>query len=71
MNRKIILLKLFIVLGITFGLTGCSIGKSRTYCEENGADYSQAGVCDSMLEILENPQQTINKAYKNQRCGRN
>lgn len=70
MNKKMFSMKMLITLGIALVFTGCSIGKSRTYCEENGADYSQAGVCDSMLEILENPQQTISKAYKNQKCGR-
>jgi len=33
-----------------FFLTGCSvrdlgIGYNKTYCEENGCDYSDAGIC--------------------------
>jgi len=37
--------------------SGCSatvIGAEQTYCAENGADYSDAGVCDDLITIYKN-----------------
>ena len=57
MVGKNITFGLLIVLG--FSLSGCSIftiGAEASYCVENGADYTDAGVCDDPMTIYENRQ---------------
>lgn len=64
--------KTFIVLSImlAFSLQGClskaiSLGENKTYCEEHGCDYSDAGVCKDPFFVLNNKQGVKQAAYKN------
>jgi len=48
-----------ILLGLVMAilLSGCSfltVGYEQTYCAENGADYSDAGVCDDPWTVYKN-----------------
>jgi hypothetical protein len=57
MKTSKITLTVVILIGI-FGLTGCSkmmgIGHEKSYCEENGIDYTDAGVCGDPMTIYKN-----------------
>lgn len=55
---RVILISIF-----AFFLGGCSVGYDKTYCEEHGKDYSDAGVCSGMLKILEDPEGTMSRVY--------
>lgn len=60
-----------IFLILVFASSGCSIGHNQTYCERNGADYSEAGVCRSMMWIIQNSKEATEEAYRGDgRCGR-
>lgn len=60
-----------IILGMvcSFMLNGCllTVGYDQTYCEENGADYSDAGVCGDPMEIYEN-RHALAAASNRKRC---
>jgi len=46
-----------LIVVLAFLLSGCSlliVGKEASYCVENGADYTDAGVCDDPMTIYEN-----------------
>lgn len=70
-NFKIILLLLGIIL-----LSGCSskdmaIGYNKTYCEEHGCDYSDAGICGDPYLIYKYKNEIHKYAYKGISCGEN
>ena len=51
--------KIFVLLLIVLSFNGCvsrffSVGEERSYCDENGCNYKDSGVCASPLEVLEN-----------------
>lgn len=48
---------LLLLIAITF--SGCvsqafSVGQEKSYCQENGCDYTDVGLCAGPIEILEN-----------------
>jgi hypothetical protein len=56
-------------------LSGCgskffNIGENKGYCEENGCDYSDAGVCDNPYDILLNKEKAKELAYKRIDCSK-
>ncbi len=58
---------------ISFFLSGClasalSLGSNKSYCEENGCDYSDAGVCKEPYFVLNNKQSIKSGAYKGIDC---
>ncbi|WP_457749114.1 hypothetical protein [Sulfurimonas sp.] len=60
------------ILGV-FLFAGCSgkfwtIGADKGYCEEQGCDYSDAGVCGSPYEILQNKELAKKVAYERIKC---
>lgn len=72
-------MKLFIVGIISiFFITGCTsktaeyftLGKGQTYCEENGCDYADAGVCDSPFNIIKNKKLANADSYRNIKCSK-
>lgn len=63
--------KFLLVSFLGFSFWGCSVGYDKTYCEENGSDYTDSGVCSGMIEIIDNSSETIKRAYGNrERCRR-
>lgn len=59
------LAKVFIALFLSLSFWGCSVGYDKTYCEENGKDYTDSGVCSGMIEIIDNSSEVIKRAYSN------
>ena len=65
---------LSIILSII--LSGCGVaeyftlGKNKSYCEEQGCDYTDAGVCENPFDILQNKEKANKEAYKNIQCRR-
>lgn len=64
---------ILIALATCFFLTGClskalSLGENKTYCEENGCDYTDAGVCKDPYFVLQNKHSVKKNAYKNIDC---
>ncbi|PCI30920.1 MAG: hypothetical protein COB67_00250 [SAR324 cluster bacterium] len=63
-------ISIIILLGITS--TGCTkfftIGENKGYCEENGCDYSDAGLCANPYDVFENRHTIKNEPYKNINC---
>ena len=48
---------LFGIVASAFLFSGCSmmvVGHEKRYCDEHGADYSDAGVCDDVWTIYQN-----------------
>lgn len=67
------LMLLLIVLFLSF--SGCSkalgLGYNKGYCEENGANLGDSGVCWSPWVILHNKKQANQMAYSgDNKCGR-
>lgn len=68
----------YISLTVLLLLTGCtqkvgeyfSLGSNETYCEENGCDYSDAGVCDTPFNIIQNKAEARKMAYVNIECNK-
>ena len=66
-------MKLYI-LGILMSIafSGCAgyfnIGAEQGYCEEQGCDYSDAGVCGNPYDILKNKEKAKNLAYERINC---
>lgn len=57
---------------LMFLLSGCSlftVGAGASYCIENGADYTDAGVCDDPMTIYENRHALADLANKSS-CAR-
>lgn len=49
--------KIFMILYILLFLSGCgilSLGYEKSYCEENGFDYTDAGLCGNPMLIYKN-----------------
>ena len=65
--------KNIILIGMTaLWFSGCSImtiGHGETYCEERGADYADAGVCDDPWTIYKNRHEL--SKLKHSRCRAN
>lgn len=58
---------------IAIFFTGCvesmfSLGANKSYCEEHGCDYSDAGVCKDPYFVLLNKQNVKAGAYKGIDC---
>ena len=56
-----------------FVFTGCSskmfnIGENKGYCEEQGCDYSDAGVCGNPYDILLHKDKAKKLAYARIHC---
>lgn len=54
-------------------LHGCvdkifNVGKSEGYCEENGCDYSDAGVCADPYWIYHNKKEANKQSYTHIEC---
>jgi hypothetical protein len=51
-----------------FSLSSCSsmlgMGHEKTYCEEHGHDYSDAGVCGDPMQIYKNRKKLIKAINK-------
>jgi hypothetical protein len=65
--KKTLLISSIIVLMFS----GCSfftIGAEQGYCEEQGCDYSDAGVCGSPYNILKNKEAARKIAYNRIHC---
>jgi len=65
MSRLIIIA--FIISFTSLFINGCSyvgIGNSQTYCQENGCDYADAGVCGDTYMIYKNNKKVNKVAYK-------
>lgn len=66
--------KRLLLIGI-FGLislSGCSmmtVGENQSYCVENGADYSDAGLCADPMKIYENRHKLKGASF--QECSNN
>lgn len=45
-----------------------TFGKNQSYCEENGCDYADAGVCKSPFDIIQNKQKYNKESYSNIPC---
>lgn len=45
-----------------------SLGENKSYCEENGCDYTDAGVCKDPYFVLLNKQSVKSGAYKGIGC---
>ena len=48
-----------LLIFISVFINGCtnkifSVGEAQSYCDENGCDYTDVGVCASPLDILVN-----------------
>jgi hypothetical protein len=52
-GKKMIFIGMFASMLFT-GCTMMTVGKEKTYCQEHGADYSDAGVCDDPWTIYQN-----------------
>ena len=67
-----ILVRLFLMALLAFSFTGCSkffnIGENKGYCEENGCDYSDAGLCADPYEIYKYRGKIKNQPYQNIQC---
>lgn len=64
--------KMALILGFEMlVLSACSIGASKGYCEKNGCNYREAGVCKSTFEVLSNREETIERTYKGIPCKNN
>ncbi|MFA6195372.1 MAG: hypothetical protein WC656_01855 [Sulfurimonas sp.] len=51
--------KILLFLLVALSFNGCisqafSVGSEKSYCQENGCDYTDVGLCANPLEILEN-----------------
>lgn len=62
-----------IALSCAFLFTGCigkwiNIGEEHGYCEENGCDYTDAGVCGDVYEIFKNKKKVSAVAYRDIKC---
>jgi hypothetical protein len=67
-----------LIISITTAIifSGCvadyfTLGKAQTYCEENGCDYSDAGVCSSPFDIIQKKEFYNKVAYKAIPCEQN
>lgn len=64
---------LILTLLIPFIFTGCigkliNIGEEKGYCEENGCDYSDAGICGDAYLLFKNKKKVASTAYQNIQC---
>jgi PBP1b-binding outer membrane lipoprotein LpoB len=60
---------------VTLFLNGCvaeyfTLGKNQSYCEEQGCDYADAGVCDSPFNIIQNKELSNKNSYAHIQCGK-
>ena len=63
---------LFILI-ITGLLSGCSffnLGKPMGSCEENGCDYSDAGICGDLFDNYKARYDNLDLSYKNIDCSK-
>jgi hypothetical protein len=56
---------------VAFG--GCvadyfTLGKAQTYCEENGCDYTDAGVCKNPFDIIKDKEKYNKESYYGIKC---
>ena len=66
------MIKIVIFLIALFFFSGCStyfqIGKNKGYCEENGCDFSDAGLCIGPYEMYLRKDSLTGQAYKDIKC---
>ncbi|RDU55059.1 hypothetical protein CQA49_00840 [Helicobacter sp. MIT 00-7814] len=53
---------------LAIALSGCSIGRSKSFCESEGCNYKEAGVCGSAYDIFADRSGSIDRAYKGIAC---
>lgn len=58
---------------ISIMFNGCvadyfTLGKNKSYCEEHGCDYADAGVCEDPFEIIQNKKKYNKLSYSNVAC---
>lgn len=69
MKKANIIKNLLLAVATLFLLQGCNaasyftLGKNQTACEEEGCDYSDAGVCIDPYEIIANKSKANKDAY--------
>lgn len=49
-------------------LSGCSIGRLQSDCDENGCNYRKAGVCLDSYTIMLTKDEITKRAYKDIKC---
>lgn len=60
-----------ILIAFIMIFSGCSakeyftLGENQSICEEEGCDYSDAGVCLNPIDILKNKPRVKYEAYRN------
>lgn len=61
--------RISVFLVVTFFFSGCSgligMGKDKTYCEEHGFDFSDAGLCGDPMEIYKHRKKIIRRVNHN------
>jgi hypothetical protein len=50
------------------GCTWLAVGKNQSHCEDNGKDYSEAGVCWSVMQVTKNSDKALKASYRNYSC---
>ncbi len=60
----------FVLMLISSLCSGCvfNLGESQGYCEENGCNYADAGVCGDTFDIYKKRYNNIEKSYENIEC---
>lgn len=64
-------MRIFIYMYIAFLVSGCTsmgLGTEKTYCEERGLDYADAGTCMHPIDGYYNREKALRQAYKDFTC---
>lgn len=68
--KSSVALSFIVLVALMFG--GCSkfftIGENKGYCEENGCDYSDAGLCADPYDLYQKRSQIRDEPYANIKC---
>lgn len=61
------------VMFIVLNFTGCAffnIGEEQGYCEENGCDYADAGVCGDVFQTYKTRYKNLEDSYRHIDCSK-
>ena len=65
--------KILLTLFILINFSGCAffnIGAEQGYCEENGCDYADAGVCGDVFQTFKTRYKNLGDSYKHIDCSK-